>query len=95
MILSQEDADLLVAMLIYAAPEDTGNLKHNAILAAQPIANGWIIEVGGPNAPYAPFIKLKGTHNKVLNPWVENVLNEWSRLMARKYGGVVNATINR
>lgn len=95
MILSQEDADLLVAMLIYAAPEDTGNLKHNAILAAQPIANGWIIEVGGPNAPYAPYIMLKGTHNKVLNPWVENVLNEWSRLMARKYGGVVNATINR
>lgn len=95
MILSQEDADLLVSMLIINAPEDTGNLKHNAILAAQPISNGWIVEIGGPNAPYAPFIKLKGTHNQILNPWIEDTLNEWARLMTQKYGGVVNATINR
>lgn len=64
-------------MLKLRCPIDTRNLYNNGISSAERVANGWVIVIGGPVAPYAPFISLKGTHNMVPNPWVEQAVSTW------------------
>jgi hypothetical protein len=95
-MLCEEDVEMLKEMLRNDAPRDTGNLALHGISSFQVgfqknDNQKWVIVIGGPNAPYAPFVKKKGTHNQELNLWYMETIDKWTLWMIQKYqnGGML------
>lgn len=86
MILCRLDADKLVQILKVNAPVRTGNLRDNGIQSVQPLAKGYLVQIGYPSTElgtpatedYALFTEIK---NKSSKGWVMRCCQEWKQMM--------------
>lgn len=102
MILYEQDALQLIALLKLAAPVRTGNLRNNGIAGVQIIPQGYLVQIGYPESvgglpPTEDYAASTELRNKTSKGWVKRTIQYWASnlkpLLETRYEGSVDYDI--
>lgn len=102
MILYEQDALQLIALLKIAAPVRTGNLRNNGIAGVQIIPQGYLVQIGYPESigglpPTEDYAAATELRNRTSKGWVKDTIQQWARqvkpILELRYEGSVDYNV--